>query len=52
MINIRLSEKEWAILREMAYSLVKNIEPIGDGYYSVGDTLIDREVELLKKLSE
>ncbi len=47
-----LTPNEWAVLREMAYSLVKNLEDEGYGYYRVCDTLIDREVELLKKIAK
>lgn len=47
---VRLSEKEWAILKEMARSLYRNAEKTG-GYWTVGDTFVDYEVALLKKLS-
>lgn len=47
-----LSEGEWAVLREMARSLYRNAEPSWDGsYWTVGDTLVDSEVALLKKLA-
>lgn len=45
-----LSEREWAVLRNMARSLYANAEKQG-GYWTVGDTLIEEEVALLKKLS-
>ena len=48
---VQLSNKEWAILKEMARSLLRNIEDTGAGYWTVGDTLVDYEVALLKKLS-
>lgn len=49
-----LSEHEWAVLREMARSLVKNLDYVDGtlgGYWTVGDTLVDYEVALLKKLA-
>lgn len=46
---IQLSNQEWAVLREMARSLYRNAEKQG-GYWTVGDTLVDYEVALLKKL--
>ena len=48
---VRLTNQEWAILKEMARSLYKNIEDTGFGFWIVGDTLVDYEVALLKKLS-
>lgn len=48
---IQLSEREWAVLREMARSLYRNIEDTGAGYWTVGDTLVESEVSLLKKLA-
>ena len=48
---INLSEREWTILREMAWSLYRNSEDTGFGYWTVGDTFVDYEIELLKKLS-
>lgn len=48
---IRLSGREWAVLREMARSLYRNAEKHEGGYcWTVGDTLVDNEVALLKKL--
>ncbi len=47
---VKLSNNEWAILKEMARSLYRNAEKTG-GYWTVGDTLVDYEVALLKKLS-
>ena len=48
---IQLSNQEWAVLREMARSLYRNIEPAWSGnYWTVGDTLVEEEVKLLKKL--
>lgn len=47
----KLTEFEWAVLREMARSLYRNIEDTGAGYWTVGDTLIESEVALLKKLA-
>lgn len=49
---MRLSDREWAVLREMARSLYRNIEDAGSGYWTVGDTLIESEVSLLKKLAD
>ena len=46
---MELTEKEWQTLRVMAESMCRNIEPMGD-FWSVSDTLIDEEVELLRKL--
>lgn len=48
---VRLTNQEWAILKEMARSLLRNIEDTGCGYWMVGDTLVDYEVALLKKLA-
>ena len=48
---MRLSNREWADLKELARSLYRNIEDTGSGYWTVGDTLVDREVALLRKLS-
>lgn len=51
---MKLSNREWAVLREMARSLVKNLDYVGGtlgGYWTVGDTLVDYEVALLKKLA-
>lgn len=45
-----LSEREWAVLRNMARSLYRNAEKQG-GYWTVGDTLVGDELSLLKKLS-
>lgn len=50
MINLRLTEQEWAVLREMARSLYRNAEDQGV-YWTVGDTLIESEMALLKKLA-
>lgn len=47
-----LSEREWAVLRNMARSLYAKAEKQEGGYcWTVGDTLIEEEVALLKKLS-
>lgn len=49
---MKLSNREWAVLREMARSLYKNAEKHEGGYcWTVGDTLVDNEVALLKKLA-
>lgn len=48
---MRLSNHEWAVLKEMARSLYRNIEDTGAGYWTVGDTLVDYEVALLRKLA-
>ena len=48
----KLTKKEWQVLRVMASSLLKNSCDTGDGYFTVGDTLVSEEVELLKKLAE
>lgn len=47
-----LTKKEWQALREMARSLLKNSCDTGYGYFTVSDTLVAEEVELLKKLAE
>ena len=47
---MELSNREWAILREMARSLYRNAEKQG-GYWTVGDTLVGDELALLKKLA-
>lgn len=47
---VQLSNREWAILKEMARSLVRSVEKQG-GFWTVSDTLVDDEVKLLKKLS-
>lgn len=47
-----LTEKEWQALRVMAWNLLQNCQDTGDGYFTVGDTLVGEEVELLKKLAE
>ena len=44
-----LSEREWAVLRNMARSLYKNAEKHG-GYWIVRDALVGDELPLLKKL--
>ena len=49
-MGIILSEHEWAVLREMARSLYRNAEKQG-GYWTVGDTLVESEFALLKKLA-
>jgi hypothetical protein len=50
---MKLSNREWAVLREMARSLYKNAEKHEGGYcWTVGDTLIEEEVKLLKRLGE
>lgn len=46
---MKLTEREWAVLREMARSLYRNAEKEG-GYWTVGDTLVGYELDLLKKL--
>lgn len=48
---MELSKREWADLKELARSLYRNIEDTGSGFWTVGDTLVDREVALLRKLS-
>ena len=47
---VQLSNREWAILKEMARSLLHNIEDTGSGYWTVGDTFVDYEVAVLMKL--
>ena len=47
----QLTEKEWGILRTMCQSLRMNLADMG-GYYETWDTLIEEEVELLKKIAE
>lgn len=47
-----LTDSEWQVLRTMAWNLLQNTMPTGDGYYTTGDTLIEEEVELLKKIAE
>ena len=51
MITLRLTEQEWAVLREMARSLYRNAEDQGV-YWRVSDTLIESEMALLKKLAD
>lgn len=48
---MKLSNREWADLKELARSLYRNIEDTGSGYWTVVDTLADREVALLRKLA-
>ena len=49
---VQLSNREWAILKEMARSLVNNLEQCGVSYYwTTGTTLVKAEVDLLKKLA-
>lgn len=49
---VKLTNREWAILKEMARSLVNNLEPCGVSYYwTTGTTLVKAEVDLLKKLA-
>lgn len=48
---VQLSNREWAILKEMARSLLRNIEDTGAGYWTVGDTFVDYEIAVLKKLA-
>lgn len=49
---MELTAKEWQVLRVMAWNLLQNVRDTGAGYYSVGDTLIEEEVELLKKIAK
>lgn len=52
-MNNILTEREWAVLFEMALSLYRNAERDEyGGWWTVGDTMIDEEVELLEKLSK
>lgn len=48
-----LSEYEWAVLGEIARSLVENLDD-GDLDYiwTTGTTLVNEEVKLLKKIAE
>jgi len=48
---MELSNREWQVLREMCTNLLRNVEQCGD-YYTVSDTLIEEEVELLKKIAK
>lgn len=48
---VQLSNREWAILKEMARSLLNNLEQDGVGcYWTTGAHLMKAEVNLLKKL--
>ena len=49
-----LSEYEWAVLREMACSLLRNAvkhELPNGSYWEVSDTIVEHERKLLRKLS-
>ena len=49
---MKLSNREWAVLREMARSLCDNLEQSEISYYwTTGTTLVKQEVDLLKKLA-
>lgn len=50
----KLSEYEWAVLREMACSLLSNAvehELPNGSYWEVSDTIVEHERKLLRKLS-
>lgn len=48
---VQLSNRECAILKEIARDLLNNIEQDGSGYYwTTGTTLVRSEVDVLKKL--
>lgn len=50
----KLSEYEWAVLREMACSLLRNAvehELPNGSYWEVSDTIVEHERKLLRKLS-
>lgn len=51
---VNLNEREWAVLREMARSFVRNCEKSAwiEDVWVVGDTLVGEEVELLKKIAK
>lgn len=49
---MELSNREWMTLRMMMYNMLQNVRDTGDGYYAVSDTLIEEEVELLKKIAK
>lgn len=49
---MELTNREWMTLRMMMYNMLQNVRDTGDGYYSVSDTLIEEEVELLKKIAK
>lgn len=49
---MNLTEQEWAVLKEMARNLLRGTIDTGMGYYTVGDTFIEEEVELLKKIAK
>ena len=48
---MELTKLEWMQLRTMAWNLLQNVSSTGEGYYTVSDTLIEEEVELLKKIA-
>lgn len=51
---IQLSEYEWAVLREMARSLLRNAvehELPNGSYWEVSDTIVEHERKLLWKLA-
>lgn len=48
---MELTNLEWMQLRTMAWNLLQNVSITGKGYYTVSDTLIEEEVELLKKIA-
>lgn len=51
---IQLSDYEWAVLREMAHSLLSNAvehELPNGSYWEVSDTIVEHERKLLRKLS-
>ena len=47
----QLTKKEWGILRTMCQSLLMNMADMGD-YCETWDTLVDYEVELIKKIAK
>ena len=50
-----LTEYEWAVLGEIAKSLLRNREEVevpNGKYWVATDTLVEHEVELLKKIAE
>lgn len=48
---MELTNLEWMQLRTMAWNLLQNVRSTGEGYYTVSDTLIEEEVNLLKKIA-
>ena len=48
-----LTEKEWKVLERLAQNLLNSLErdPMGGFFCTVSDTIIDDEVDVLKKVA-